>query len=221
MSMTTFSIVLAACVGGFALLALRQFGRAHRAWRARRRFAASHRLLWGALFLLLAALVTLGGSALVGWQRLTGETRVASVETRQIGPHRYAVTIATPDGTRHAVELAGDDWQLDAQIIKWHPRAVVLGAPALYRLERISGRYRDIALEREAPRSVASLASPSALDLWTLKQRFPQWLPWVDAEYGSAAYLPLLDDGHYIVTLAAAGGLVARPTDASSDERLP
>ena len=28
-------------------------------------------------------------------------------------------------------------------------------------------------------------------DLWTLKRRFPHWLPWIDADYGSAAYLPL------------------------------
>jgi hypothetical protein len=30
-----------------------------------------------------------------------------------------------------------------------------------------------------------------------VKQQFPQWLPWVDADYGSAAYLPLVDGGRF------------------------
>jgi hypothetical protein len=39
--------------------------------------------------------------------------------------------------------------------------------------------------------------------LWQLKRQFPQWLPWIDAEYGSAAYLPMIDGASYKVTLSA------------------
>lgn len=220
MSMTALLIVLCGGIGLCAVLALLQAGRARRAWRNRHRVSATFRLLWSAIFLLLALLGTLGGSALIGWQRLTSEALVARVDTQLLGPQRYAVTIETADGSRHSTELTGDDWQLDAHVIKWHPRAVMLGAPPLYRLDRISGRYRDLAQEREAPRSVVGLSSASALDLWQLKKQFPRWMPWVDADYGSAAYLPLLDDGHFTVTLAAAGGLVARPTDAATAEKI-
>ena len=134
---------------------------------------------------------------------------------------RYAVALITPDGMRREIELAGDDWQLDARVIKWNPTAVVLGAPPLYRLDRIGGRYRDAALERTAPRTVVALAAtPAPLDLWHLKRCFPDWLPWIDADYGSAAYLPLVDGGRFAVTLAAAGGLVARPSDEDTAERV-
>jgi hypothetical protein len=105
-------------------------------------------------------------------------------------------------------------------VIKWDVRAVVLGAPVLYQLDRIGGRYHDVAQEREASRSVVALTPMQAFDLWHLKQRFPRWLPWVDADYGSAAYLPLVDGGRYTVTLAAAGGLVARPADDATAARL-
>ena len=99
-------------------------------------------------------------------------------------------------------------------------RAVVLGAPPLYRLDRISGRYRDAAQEASAPKSVVALTSPARLDLWSMKQQFPRWLPWIDADYGSGAYLPLVDGGHFKVTLAAAGGLIARAADAPTAEKL-
>ena len=220
MSLTPFLTALFVAAALFALFALAHAGRARRHWRARRRVAAAHRSLWGFVFLLLALLAAFGGAALLGYRRLTQEDLVATVEAHALAPQRFAVSLATPDGERRDLELAGDDWQLDARVIKWDIRAVVLGAPPLYQLDRIGGRYHDVAEEREKPRSVVALAPARSFDLWHLKQRFPRWLPWVDADYGSAAYLPLVDGGRYVVTLAPAGGLVARPADATTAERL-
>ena len=220
MSLSPVLSALFILAGVFALVALAQLVAARRRWRDRRRFAALLRLSWGLVFVLLAALGAIGGAALLGWHRLTAEAPVARLETREISPQRYAVTIETPDGVRREVELNGDDWQLDAQVIKWKPRAVMLGAPPLYRLERISGRWRDIELERTAPKSVHALVSPAALDLWQLHRRYPQYLTWIDADYGSGAWLPLVDGGRFSVTLAAAGGLVARPADTATEQAL-
>jgi hypothetical protein len=203
-----------------AIVAIGHAAGARRHWRARRRFAACHRGLWSLVFVLLALLGAIGGTALLGYRRLAAETPIASIETRALGNERFAVDIALPDGTRKTAEIAGDEWQLDARVIKWDPRAVVLGAPALYRLDRLSGRWRDAAKEAEAPKSVVALSSPTAIDLWQMKQAFPQWLPWVDADYGSGAYLPLVDGGRFDVTLAAAGGLVARPADAATAAKV-
>jgi hypothetical protein len=220
MSLTPFLIGLFAFAAFCALLALVQGAHARRHWRGRRRFAASHRVLWCLVFLLLAVLGAFSGTVLLGYRRLAAEALVARLDTRELGAQHFAVTIITPDGAQREVALAGDDWQLDARVIKWDTRAVVLGAPPLYRLDRISGRYRDAERESAAPKSVVALSTASTPDLWTLKRRFPQWLPWVDADYGSAAYLPLVDGGQFTVTLAAAGGLVARPTDAATVEKL-
>jgi hypothetical protein len=203
-----------------AVLALAQATRARRHWRARRRFSAGYRLLWGTVFALLGLLGALCGAALIGWHRLVAEAPVAQIQTRQIAAQQFAVTVVTPDGTRREATVAGDEWQLDARVIKWDPRALVLGAPPLYRLERLNGRYRDVARENESAPSVLALSDSSTLDLWNLKQRFPAWLSWIDADYGSAAYLPLVDDGDFSVTLAAAGGLVARPADAATAQKL-
>ena len=220
MSLSPFLTVLFIFAGVFALLALVQFIVARRCWRDRRRFASVFWLSWGFVCVLLAALGALGGGVLLGWHRLGAEAPVARLATRELSPQHFAVTIETPDGARREVELNGDDWHLDAQVSKWKPHAVMLGAPPLYRLERISGRWRDIELERSAPKSVHALVSPTALDLWQLHRRYPQHLSWIDADYGSGAWLPLVDGGHFTVTLAAAGGLVARPADAATEQAL-
>ena len=220
MSLTPFLVVLFGAAVLCLLFASGHGARAHRHWRERRRFAATLRVLWCLVFLGLALLGSLAGIVLLGYRRLAAETAVARIEAHALDAQRYAVDILTPDGERRHVELAGDDWQLDARVIKWTPRAVVLGAPPLYRLERIGGRYRDIAQERSTMRSVVALDDSMLPDLWTLKRRFPQWLPWIDADYGSAAYLPLVDGGNYVVTLAAAGGLIARPADDATARRI-
>jgi hypothetical protein len=220
MSLTPFLVVLFVAAVLCLLFAADHGARAHRRWRERRRLAATLRVLWCLVFIGLALLGGLAGTVLLGYRRLAAEAEVARIEVHALAAQRYAVDIRTPDGEQRRVELAGDDWQLDARVIKWTPRAVVLGAPPLYRLERIGGRYRDIAQERSAIRSVVALDDSMLPDLWTVKKRFPQWLPWIDADYGSAAYLPLVDGGTYVVTLAAAGGLVARPADEATARRM-
>jgi hypothetical protein len=220
MSLTPFLVVLFAGAALCALFAAGHGVRARRHWRDRRRFAASHRALWCLVFIALGLLGALSGTVLLGYRRLSAEEEIARIEAHALGPQHYAVDIETPDGDRRRVELSGDDWQLDARVIKWDTRAVVLGAPPLYRLDRVGGRYRDIAQERTSPKSVVALNDSRLPDLWTLKRSFPRWLPWIDADYGSAAYLPLIDGGRYRVTLAAAGGLVARPADATTAQKL-
>ncbi len=220
MSLNPFLIGLFVLAGVCALFALAQCVQARRHWRHRRRFAAAHRSLWGIVFVVLAALSALTASALLGYRRLAAEALVARIDTRAIGPQRYAVVIRFPDGSERQIELAGDDWQLDARVIKWTTGAVVLGAAPLYQLDRISGRYRDVEQERASAKSVVALTRATAFDLWRLKQRCPRCLPWIDADYGSAAYLPMLDGGHFAVSVAAAGGLVARPADSATAAKL-
>jgi hypothetical protein len=95
-----------------------------------------------------------------------------------------------------------------------------MGAEPLFRIDRLSGRYRDANQAAATNPSVVDLGGESTLDLWQLKRQFPHWLPWIDADYGSAAYLPLVDGANYRVTLSMVGGLVARPADAASAEKL-
>jgi hypothetical protein len=205
----------------FALLFAIMHGHAsHRHWRARRRGRALHRGLWMLVFLLVAVLGALLGTSVIGYRRLTEEVPVAMLSARQLGPQDFSLRVDFPDGSHRSGELKGDEWQLDARVIKWTPRAVTMGAQPLYRLDRLSGRYRDAKQAQNTLPSVVDLAGDSPVDLWQLKQKFPQWLPWLDADYGSAAYLPLIDGANYRATLSPLGGLVARPADSATAEKL-
>lgn len=208
---TTVLLVLAALALLFALIQAVRL--AHRR-RQQRPWAAG----WHAVLLLIGLALCLAlfamGWALRGYRLLSEETPVVAIDARILSPQRWALTLTWPDGQTRRVALAGDDWRVEAVVLKWKLPALLAGVPPLYRLDRLSGRYDDPAQEASAPRTVVDF-SAGAFDLLKLRKQYPQWLPMVDTVFGSGAYLPLADEGHYQVSLMRTGALVARADEAT------
>ena len=199
----------------FLLLTLVQLLLLRRHLHAGRRLAASWHALLCVVSLALTLLLGGSGYALRGYRLLSGEAPVIDIDAHILSPQRWALTLTWPDGSTRQAELYGDDWRIEAVVLKWKLPALLAGLPPLYRLDRLSGRYDDPAQELSAPRTVISFDEAGAFDLLNLKRRYPQWLPEVDTVYGSGAYLPLVDQGHYRISLLRAGALVARPDEAT------
>lgn len=188
--------------------------------RARRHLRATHRFVWMLLFIAVALIVGCAGVTLRGYRLLVQETPVATIAAQQLSPQTFTVRADFPDATHAGGTLHGDEWQLDARVVKWKPAAVRFGAEPLFRVDRLSGRYRSAQQAQAQAPSLIDLGGDSIIDLWQLKRRFPKWLPWIDTDYGSAAYLPLVDGGRYTVTISPLGGLVARPADETTTQKL-
>jgi hypothetical protein len=176
--------------------------------------------LLGALFILLGVAAGLVAASLHGYQRLTHEQLAAKVTLRQLGERQYALTLEPPGGAARHYEMRGDEWQIDARVLKWRPAATIAGFDTLYRLERLSGRYGDIVQERTAKRTVHALAvTDEPVDLWDLAKRYHSYVPLVDALYGSAAYVPMAEGAEYTVTVSATG-LVIRPGNDAAKKAI-
>ena len=168
--------------------------------------------LSGGIVLLLAATAALVTANLYTYARLTHEQEAARVAIRQLGPRHYAVSVqAKKEPPRH-FELRGDEWQVDARVLKWRAMGNLVGFDTLYRLERLSGRYADVVLERTAPRTVHALSNETTLDVWSLLNSHHRYVPFADALYGSAVYVPMAEGAEYAVTVSTSG-LVVRPTN--------
>jgi hypothetical protein len=179
--------------------------------------AAGGSLLGGMLLLAVAGLLLVISLNLHTYDRLTYEAPVADLVFEARGPQQYHVSLAPiPSGEMQLFLLHGDEWQLDARVLKWRGWANLLGLDTQYRLERLSGRYRDIDRERNGPRTVYQLTENPGLDVWTFTQDHPGRLPFVDAVYGSATYMPMADGARYRVTMSQTG-LVARPLNEAAN----
>ena len=173
----------------------------------------------GALLISLALLVASLATNLHTYQRLTHENPVATLRFEQLGPQYFRAVLARPQSPGEIYELRGDEWQLDARVLKWKGFATVLGLDSGFQLERLSGRYRDIQQENSAPRSAHPLYTGEGVDIWSLARQYPRWLPWVDAVYGSATYMPMVHGASYQISMTQSG-LIARPTNAIAEQAL-
>lgn len=173
--------------------------------------------LSGLFFLLLSSSAFLLASNLYTYQRLVYEKAVAEISFQKIGEQQFRADINALDSDfQQTVNLNGDEWQLDAQVLMWQGVATLLGLDANYRLHRISGRYVDITDEQQRPRTVFSLVKSPAyieddtFDLWKFAHNNQNWLQWIDAVYGSAVFLPMSDGARYSISISRTG-LIARP----------
>jgi len=189
-----------------------------RVWR-RSPLSGSLQGLSGLLFLSLAALAVAVALNLYSYRVLVQEQPVAEVRFEALGPQYFRVYLLPSGGGSRVLELRGDQWQIDARVLKWTGLANLLGMKTAYRLERLSGRYSDVQQERKDTRTVYQLDNPRGLDLWAWVKRSERKLPWLDAIYGSAAYMPMVDKAQFRVSISNSG-LVVRPANEPAQKAV-
>jgi hypothetical protein len=167
--------------------------------------------------LLLITLGLLEGAVTVGiqgYRALTNEDLAARVTVQPSGPQRFIATFRFPDGRVASYTIAGDEIYVDAHILKWKPIANLVGLHTAYELDRVGGRYKDIGQERAAPRTLYPLALEKPVDLFGLRLRYAFLAPLLDAEYGSAAFVPVTEPAE-IELRTSTTGLLIRPAPAA------
>lgn len=172
------------------------------------------KLFWGVPLSILGLLVLTGG--LVAWNlytfdRLTDEALIAKLRFVQLAPQRYQVELRSGDFCQlRKFDLFGDEWRVDARFLKWKSWATLLGMDAMYRLERLSGRYRNIDDENTGKHIAHDITQSPALDLaGYANTRWGGWIP-VDTSFGSSVYETIDPDYEYAVYRSQSGLLVRK-----------
>jgi len=176
--------------------------------------------LGGAALLLigLGAAGVLTGSMLHAYRNLVWEQPVATLGIERHGPARYRVELALAGGgPAGAYLLRGDQWQLDARVLRWRPAASALGLRPRYRIERLSSRYADASAT--ARPDVHDLRGEDAAVIGQWLRRLEHLLPWLDSIYGSATYMPLADGARFEVLLSRSG-LLAKPVNEAAKQSV-
>lgn len=169
-------------------------------------------------FILLAASVWL---ALVGWDLMSyrsvmKERPLATVSIYEIDNQEYDLTLVDSEGTEDRFIVRGDQWQLDVRMLVWKGPLRTLGAEPLYRFDRLSGRYLSLEQERNSERTVYGFSESGGFDIWSFLRDFDIWL---DADFGSAVYMPMKNGAVYSV-VTTNKGLVARPVNDVAEEAI-
>lgn len=153
--------------------------------------------------------------ALVGWNlhtfhRLTDEAPIAKLRFVELAPQRFAAELRSGDFCRaQRYELDGDEWRLDARFLKWKPVANLFGLDAMYRLDRLSGRYSRIDVANSRRPVAYDLGDRPLIDLSEyLNERWLSWSP-VDTWFGSSVY-ETIDPAYAYTVYRSQSGLLLR-----------
>jgi hypothetical protein len=172
-------------------------------------FAGSaYRIVFGLLIVSLGALAATVAVGIQGYRVLTREDVAARIMVQPAGPQRFSATFKFPDGRQRTYDISGDEIYVDAHILKWNPHANVIGLHTGYELDRVGGRYHNIKDERAATRTMHSLGRERPVDLYAFSRRYTFLAPLLDAEYGSATFIPVTKPAEFELRVSTSGLLI-------------
>lgn len=166
----------------------------------------------GLCLILFAVAFALSGLDLLSYKQMFQDKPILTISFVQKQEQHYVSTLLDIEqGVEQDFDIYGEQWQIDARMIRWSGLFNLLGAKPGYRLERLNGRYHSLEDERRNKRSVHPLSeSEYFIDTWLLVNKSNNVVPLIEAVYGSAAYLPMADGAIYQISLSHSG-LVAKP----------
>jgi hypothetical protein len=195
-------LLILAGIGSFVYLRLRQ---------------SAIRIVAGMFLLALGTLAGTISVGMLGYRALTREEVAARIVVKPVGKQRFIATFRFPDGRVTAYDLAGDEIYVDAHILKWHPYANLFGLHTAYEIDRVAGRYHAIKDEQGEKRTVHALARDKPVDLYAVGRRYAFLAPVLDAEYGSATFVPVTRPAELELRVSTTGLLMREATPSAKN----
>ncbi len=104
--------------------------------------------------------------------------------------------------------IAGDQWMIEGDILKWDNVLNFLGVETRYRLTRLRGRYFNTETEINETPTIYSLVSDENHPFWRYLYKYGHIIPFVNSVYGNAAYQNFGKDKNYLVYVSRTGFVV-------------
>ena len=154
----------------------------------------------------LAGGIVIISQDLLAYRNLAEEQRIATVFVAAAPAQGFLIHLNTDDQQLSLdATVHGDEWRLEARVLRWDTALAKLGINNLVRLERLSSRYRDPVDEAQQLRTVYPLRGSEWVDSWQFLRNQPFIWDWVDVDFGSGVYAPLIDGALYGVYLGRSG----------------
>ncbi len=112
-------------------------------------------------------------------------------------------------------DVAGEQWVLEGDILKWNNWLNFLGLHTRYRLTRLRSRYLQTSDEQKKPSTIHALAGDEDHPLWRYLYRYGPRLPLVSTVYGNAVFQSSGEDAVFKVFVTTSGFMARRvePTE--------
>ena len=110
-------------------------------------------------------------------------------------------------------DVAGDQWVLEGDILKWRNWLNFLGLHTRYRLTRLRSRYLEASDELTKPTSIHPLVENEDHPLWRYLYKYGPRLPVVSTVYGNAVFQASGEDAIFRIYIGTSG-FIARKAES-------
>lgn len=153
---------------------------------------SSRNLISMLLLIAIGGMLLFLGFFFIAYHNFTYEEKVAVVEIQPISEKRCNLFLEEflEDGKSnyYRFEIAGDQWMIEGDILKWSDYMNFLGLNSRYRLNRVRGRFIKTGEEISTSPTVHSLIQDEEDFLWNILYDVGHKMPFVNTVYGNAAY---------------------------------
>lgn len=173
------------------------------------------RLIVALLFVCLGFVASSMSFVAHTFKAFTSEKLIARVNVEKTGLNQYQLTYTpteSSDDPPQIVDLRGDQWIITGGIIKWHPFLQFLGMSSYHMPMRIGGQYSDIHRQRTELPTVHALY-PGVDKFWEMLYKADPYLFFVDAAYGSSAFVYFESDKTAEIYVNETGYFIKRKSD--------
>ena len=170
--------------------------------------------LWTSVF----GMLLFAGFFFRAYRAFTLEEPVAEIiiEHREKGGLSSITIIQDEQGGKpkaRRFDIAGDQWVLEGDILKWRSWLNFLGLHTRYRLTRLRSRYLQTSDEMTRPSTVHPLVENENNPLWKYLYKYGPRLPMVSTVYGNAVFQTSGEDAIYRVYVGTSG-FIARKAES-------
>jgi len=110
-------------------------------------------------------------------------------------------------------DVAGDQWVLEGDILKWRNWLNFLGLHTRYRLTRLRSRYLEASDEMTKPSSIHPLVENEDHPLWRYLYKYGPRLPVVSTVYGNAVFQASGENAVFRIYVGTSG-FIARKAES-------
>jgi hypothetical protein len=135
------------------------------------------------------------------------EKPIAEVVVEPLGSEkagRITLVVFSPPKLKRFV-VHGDQWVIEADIVKWDNWLYLLGLKNRYRLTRLRGRYIKTTEEISQKQTVFALVKDEEHPLWKYLYDYGAWFPLVNTVYGSAVFQSMGNTKQYQIYIGTTG----------------
>lgn len=103
--------------------------------------------------------------------------------------------------------IKGNQWRIEGVIIKWKGFVNILGIHTRHKPVRLAGRYSDIKMDKIFGLTEYVLNGGED-NFWRVTYRLSKYLPFIEAAYGNAAFMPCKEKVVYKIYVTTSGYMV-------------